>query len=50
MLPVPTEDFELDPPGGSIWQALRDLALSALVVCAVALIISFLTATSAGGA
>ena len=47
MLPVPTEDFELDPPVNSIWRALRGLALSALVVCAVALIFGFLAATSA---
>lgn len=46
MLPVPSEDFELDPPGGSIWLALRDLALSAVVVCAVALVVGFLTATA----
>ncbi len=50
MLPVATDEFELDPPGGTSRQALRDLAaiaLSALVMCAVALILSFVTATSA---
>ncbi len=47
MVPVPTEDFELDPPGGSFWQSLLNLAISVLVVCAAALIGSFLSATSA---
>lgn len=47
MVPVPTEDFELDPPGGSFWQSLLNLAISVLVVCAAALIGGFLGATSA---
>lgn len=47
MVPVPTEDFELDPPAGSFWQSLLNLAISVLVVCAAALIGSFLSATSA---
>jgi hypothetical protein len=46
MVPVPTEDFELDPPGGFFWQSLLNLAISVLVVCAAALIGSFLSATS----
>jgi sulfonate transport system substrate-binding protein len=42
-----TKDFEGDPQDGSIWRLLRDIALSALVVCAIALITGFLAATSA---
>ena len=44
---APTQDFERDPSEGSIRQLLRDIALSALVVCAIALITGFLAATSA---
>lgn len=47
MLPVTTEDIDLSPPDGAFWKALRNLAISALVVCAVALIAGFLVATSA---
>jgi len=47
MLPVSAEDFESDPHNSSIWKALRHLALGTLVVCAIALIAGFLTATSA---
>ena len=47
MLPVPTQDLELDPPGSSKWTTFRDLALSTLIVCAIVLIVGFLTAASA---
>jgi hypothetical protein len=47
MLPVPIEDFEPVPTARSLKQALGDLALSALVVSAVVLIVSFTTATAA---
>ncbi|MES2612501.1 MAG: sulfonate ABC transporter substrate-binding protein [Pseudomonadota bacterium] len=47
MLPVTTEDIDLSPPDGAFWKAVRNLAISALVVCALALITSFLVATSA---
>ena len=47
MVPVPTEDFDIDPPGGSLWQSLLNLAISVLVVCAAALIGSFLSVTTA---
>ncbi|UST53429.1 hypothetical protein NF681_14020 [Comamonadaceae bacterium OTU4NAUVB1] len=38
MVPVPTEDFEVDPPGNSLGQSLLDLAISVLVVCVAALV------------
>ena len=38
MVPVPTEDFDIDPPGGSLWQSLLNLAISVLVVCIAALV------------
>ena len=47
MNPVATEDHALDAPPRSIWQALRDLAISTIVVAAVALIVSFISAASA---
>lgn len=47
MLPVTIEDLDLSPPDGAFWKALRNLAISALLVCAVALIVGFLVATSA---
>lgn len=47
MPPVTTEDLDLSPPDGAFWKALRNLAISALVVCALALIVGFLAATSA---
>ncbi|VTU45950.1 hypothetical protein E5P2_00428 (plasmid) [Variovorax sp. PBL-E5] len=37
MSPFLTDHFDPDPPGRSFWQALRDLALGAVVVGAVAL-------------
>lgn len=47
MNPVATEDSSLDAPPRSIWRALRDLAISAIVVGAIALIVSFISAASA---
>ena len=47
MNPVATEDSALDTPPRSIWHALRDLAISAIVVGAIALIVSFISASSA---
>lgn len=47
LYPIPPEDSDIDAPRGSLRQALRDLALSVLVVSAIALIVSFLAATSA---
>ncbi|WP_208513966.1 sulfonate ABC transporter substrate-binding protein [Variovorax sp.] len=47
MNPVATEDSVLDVPPRSLWRALRDLAVSIVVVAAIALIVSFLSATSA---
>lgn len=49
MLPVTTEDLDLSPPDGAFWKALRNLAISALVVCAVALIVGFLVANGSPG-
>lgn len=47
MTPVPFEDFDHDEsPRRSLWRALGDLAVSALLVCAIALVVSFITATS----
>lgn len=40
------EEVDLDPPS-ALWQVLRDLALCAVIVGACALIVGFLTATSA---
>ena len=47
MNPVSTEDHSLDAPPPKLWRALRDLAVSVVVVGAIALIVGFLTATSA---
>jgi sulfonate transport system substrate-binding protein len=47
MLPLPTDHFDPDAPGRSLWQKLFDLVISAVIVCAVALIGTFLGATSA---
>ena len=47
MLPISIEDFESDSHNSSIWKILRHLALGVLVLCAIALIAGFLTATSA---
>jgi sulfonate transport system substrate-binding protein len=47
MNPVATEDSAFEAPPRSIWQALRDLAISTIVVAAVALIVSFSSAASA---
>ncbi|RQO54385.1 sulfonate ABC transporter substrate-binding protein [Variovorax sp. KBW07] len=47
MNPVATEDSVLEVPPRSIWRALSDLAISAVVVTAIALIVSFISAASA---
>ncbi|MDQ0016566.1 sulfonate transport system substrate-binding protein [Variovorax boronicumulans] len=47
MNPVATEDSAFDAPPRSIWQALRDLAISTVVVAAIALIVSFISVASA---
>jgi sulfonate transport system substrate-binding protein len=47
MNPVATEDSVLEVPPRSIWRALSDLAISAIVVTAIALIVSFISAASA---
>ncbi len=39
-------DLRVDTEPGFGWQSLRDLALSVLVVAAIALIVSFLVTTS----
>ena len=44
---APVEAIASEPPAESAWQPLRDLALCALLVCAIALIVDVLTATSA---
>jgi VanZ family protein len=44
MNPVATEDSALDTPPRSIWHALRDLAISTVVVTAVALMVGFISA------
>ncbi|MDQ0025671.1 hypothetical protein J2X90_003493 [Variovorax paradoxus] len=44
MNPVVTEDSALDTPPRSIWRALRDLAISTIVVTAIALIVGFISA------
>ena len=41
MNPVATEDPIFDTPPRSLWHALGDLAISIVVVAAVALIIGF---------
>ena len=40
-----TEDLTLDLPPRPLWRALRDLAISAVVVGAIALIVGFVPAT-----
>jgi hypothetical protein len=45
MHPVLPEDFSIEPSSQSLWLSLRDLAVSVLVVAAIALITAFLTAT-----
>jgi sulfonate transport system substrate-binding protein len=47
MQPVSTEDISIDAPPRPLWRALRDLAVSVVVVAAIALIVGFITATSA---
>ncbi len=47
MHPFTTEDISLEVPPRSLWRALRDLAISVAVVGAIALIATFLGATSA---
>jgi sulfonate transport system substrate-binding protein len=44
MNPVATEDSALEVPPRSLWHALRDLVISAVVVSAIALIVSFISA------
>lgn len=44
MTPVATEDSVLDTTPRSLWHALGDLAVSVIVVSAVALIVSFIAA------
>ena len=44
MNPVATEDSAFDTPPRSIWRALRDLAISTIVVTAIALIVGFISA------
>lgn len=44
MTPVATEDSVLDTTLRSLWHALGDLAVSAVVVSAIALIVSFISA------
>jgi sulfonate transport system substrate-binding protein len=45
MNPVSTEDLSIDAPPRLLWRALRDLAISVVVVAAIALIVGFITAT-----
>ncbi len=47
MQPVSTEDISIDAPPRPLWRALRDFAVSVAVVAAIALIVGFITATSA---
>ena len=47
MLPFTSDHLDPDAPGRSFWQVLVDFILSMVIVCAVALITSFLSATSA---
>ncbi|MET3475120.1 sulfonate ABC transporter substrate-binding protein [Variovorax atrisoli] len=47
MNPVATEDSVLEVPPRSFWRGLRDLLISAIVVSAIALIVSFISAASA---
>ncbi|WP_083259142.1 sulfonate ABC transporter substrate-binding protein [Variovorax boronicumulans] len=47
MNPVAPEDSVFEVAPRSFWQALRDLAISAIVVTAIALIVSFISAASA---
>ena len=44
MNPVATEDPVLEVPPRSFWRGLRDLLISAIVVSAIALIVSFIAA------
>lgn len=44
MTPVATEDSVLDTAPRSFWHALGDLAVSVVVVSAIALIVSFIAA------
>ena len=46
LTPVATEDHPADELKPPLWEALGDLALSVVVVSAIALIVSFLGATS----
>ena len=47
MNPVATEDPVLEVPPRSFWRGLRDLLISVIVVSAIALIVSFISAASA---
>ncbi|CAN5412136.1 hypothetical protein BH09PSE5_BH09PSE5_03100 [soil metagenome] len=44
MLPVSSEDIDLDPPDNALSAVLRNLALSVLVVCGLAQLVNFLVA------
>ena len=46
---VATEDLDPSVPPGARWTVWRDLALCALVVCAVALIVDLLVVASPRG-
>ncbi|MBT2326738.1 sulfonate ABC transporter substrate-binding protein [Variovorax paradoxus] len=47
MNPVSTEDIALDAPPRPLWRGLIELSISVVVVAAIALIVGFITATSA---
>jgi sulfonate transport system substrate-binding protein len=47
MNPVATEDSVLEVPPRSFWRGLRDLLISVVVVSAIALIVTFISAASA---
>jgi len=42
MMPLHSEDIDLDPPDNLVSTAVRNLALSALAVCAIAQLVIFL--------
>ncbi|MET3494244.1 hypothetical protein [Variovorax boronicumulans] len=44
MNPVATEDAVTDSPPRPLWRALGDLVVSTIVVSAIALIVSFISA------
>ena len=47
MNPVSTEDLSIEAPQRPLWRALRELAIGVVMVAAIALIVGFITATSA---